>query len=100
MARTNTYAALWFDSLTTVTATTDITTLANGPKDGAGARLEGRACRSIMCGNNAAGTTIEVTRLDGTQVVVTRNAQNGVEYPVQAKKLLPACTVAELIILW
>lgn len=101
-AKTDDYSALYYISRNTSSVTVDVTALTSGPRNGYGTAttLTKQVSRALLVTSVAAGTTLEVTRADGTQVVLTRNAQAGVEYPVQVKKVLPATTVSEYILLW
>lgn len=101
-SRTAEHSATVYVAVNTSSVTVDCTTHASGPRFGYGTSTarSPQGARAILVTSTAAGTTVEVTRLDGTQVVLTRNATAGVEYPCQIKKVLPATSVTSYTLLW
>lgn len=103
MAGKNTeYTSAFFIARTTTSVTVDLRTIAGGPIEGAGTATvrDLHGCRAIMVTDVTAGTTLEVTRLDGTQVVVSKKCAANVEYPIQCKKVLPGTSVTSYLVLW
>jgi len=94
------YTSAYFISRTTTSVTVDLRTIAGGPHDGTtNLTRDGAGCRAIMVTDITAGTTLEVSRLDGIDVVITGCAKN-VEYPIQAAKVLPGTSVTSYVVLW
>jgi len=98
-SRTTEYTSSYYVNVKTHSVTVDLRTLAGGPMLTSAVR-DGVGCRAIMVADVTGGTTLEVTRLDGRQVVLTRKAAANVEYAVQAAKVRPTSTITSYIVLW
>ena len=99
--RTVDYTSAYYLATISVSTTVDLTTHAAGPSliTGSTTKILGYPCRSIICTQGDAGSSLRVTRMDDTEVTVSTNAQTGQEFPIQAKKLLPT-TSGHWLILW